>query len=230
MKQNPVSGSKPSAKTNNFMKLFFSILFLQIILTIAVSAQTETLNNQTIILMTQAGLGKDLIIKKINSVNGNFDVSAQDLIALKKAGVDDDVIKLMLEKAEISAQKTVDQNAYTFSDNSQNFLQTPSIERIVLSPQEALKNAKTVAIQKSSLYPSTPVIGEGSVQTQGLAEIQVQHRAAQGRRGFVYRNRSRSFEHSFASLRFPHLRPPKRNGFDRRRNDLVGRSVEQSGA
>ncbi|CAN5607069.1 hypothetical protein BH20ACI4_BH20ACI4_32670 [soil metagenome] len=134
------------------MKRAFSILFLQIILVFAVSAQTESLNNQTIILMTQAGLGKDLIIKKINDTSGKYRVSAQDLIELKKAGVADDVIKLMMEKTEISAQNS--DKTYTFSDNSQNILEPPSIERIVLSPQEALKNAKTVAIKKSSLYPS----------------------------------------------------------------------------
>ncbi|MGI9056659.1 MAG: hypothetical protein ACR2F2_12760 [Pyrinomonadaceae bacterium] len=134
------------------MKRAFSILFLQIILVFAVSAQTESLNNQTIILMTQAGLGKDLIIKKINDTSGKYRVSAQDLIDLKKAGVADDVIKLMMEKTEISAQNS--DKTYTFSDNSQNILEPPSIERIVLSPQEALKNAKTVAIKKSSLYPS----------------------------------------------------------------------------
>jgi hypothetical protein len=135
------------------MKRALSILFLQIILAVAVSAQTETLNNQTIILMTQAGLGKDLIVRKINSANGRYEVSAQDLIALKKAGVDDDVIKLMLEKSEIAAQKTADQEkSCTFSDNTRTFFD--SSERIVLSPQEALKNAKTVAIKKSSLYPS----------------------------------------------------------------------------
>jgi hypothetical protein len=54
------------------MKRALSILFLQIILVFAVSAQTETLDNQTIILMTQAGLGKDLIVKKINDTNGNY--------------------------------------------------------------------------------------------------------------------------------------------------------------
>lgn len=139
------------------MKPFFSILFLQMILAFAVAAQTETLTNKDIILMTQAGLGKELIIKKINDSNGDYKVSVQNLIELKKAGVDDEVIKIMMEKAENSALKTDAQEqdkSFTFSDNSQNFSEPPAVERIVLSPQEALKNAKTVAIQKSSLYPS----------------------------------------------------------------------------
>ena len=66
-----------------------------LIFTFRISAQTETLNNQDVILMTQAGLGKELIIKKINDSNGNYEVSAQNLIDLKKAGVDDEVIKLI---------------------------------------------------------------------------------------------------------------------------------------
>lgn len=134
------------------MKPFFSILFLQIIFAVSVLAQTETLTNKDILLMTQAGLGKELIIKKINDSDGDYKVSVQNLIELKKAGVDDDVIKLMLEKAENSKQNS--NKDFTFTDNSQNFSEPPAIERIVLSPQEALKNAKTVAILKSSIYPS----------------------------------------------------------------------------
>lgn len=146
------------------MKHIFSILFLHIILALAVSAQTETLTNQQVILMTQAGLGKELIIKKINDTNGNYEVSAQSLIDLKKAGVDDDVIKLMLEKAEIQAKQTVIENQnksrtqvqeknQTNSAAGQNPANFPPIERIVLSPKEALENAKTIAINKSSLFP-----------------------------------------------------------------------------
>lgn len=137
------------------MKRIFTILFLLMIFVFAVFAQTEKLTNKDVILMTQAGLGKELIVKKINDTNGSYDVSTQNLIELKKAGVADEVIKLMMEKAETSARQTANQDKnYTFSDNSQNFSEPPSTERIVLSPQEALKNAKTVAIKKSSLYPS----------------------------------------------------------------------------
>lgn len=139
------------------MKHFFSILFLQIIFVFAVFAQTERLTNKDVILMTQAGLGKELIVKKVNDTNGDYDISTQNLINLKKAGVDDDVIKLMMEKVESSAQQTdlqdTDKN-YSFSSNAPNFNEPFPVERIVLSPQEALKNAKTVAIKKSSLYPS----------------------------------------------------------------------------
>ena len=146
------------------MKNIFSILFLQIILVFAVSAQTETLNNQDVILMTQAGLGKELIIKKINDSKGNYEVTAQNLIDLKKAGVADEVIKLLMEKTEIQAKQTAIQNQNKSETQVQEITRTnfaavqnpaksPPIERIVLSPQEALQNAKTIAITKSSLFP-----------------------------------------------------------------------------
>ncbi len=136
-------------------KLFFIFLFLTIS-TVSISAQTETLTNQDVILMTQAGLGKDLIIKKIKDTNGNYEVSARNLIELKKAGVEDEVIKLILEKAETSTAKIEPKTlpkSETPAVTGQNFTQSPPIERIVLSPQEALKNARTIAITKSSLFP-----------------------------------------------------------------------------
>ena len=122
-------------------------------------------NNQDVILMTQAGLSIELIIKKINDSKGHYEVSAQNLIDLKKAGVDDEVIKLLMEKAEMTANRTTfqnqnkietqvqEKNRTNFAD-VQNPAKNPPIERIVLSPQEALQNAKTIAIRKSSLYPS----------------------------------------------------------------------------
>lgn len=136
-------------------KLFFYILFLTIF-TVSISAQTEILTNQDVILMTQAGLGKELIIKKIKDTNGNYEISAQNLIDLKKAGVDDEVIKLILEKVETAPAKVETKilpKPETSAVTGQNFTKYQPIERIVLSPKEALKNAKTIAITKSSLFP-----------------------------------------------------------------------------
>lgn len=142
------------------MKRIFLQLIFCLFLVSGIFAQTETLDNQDVILMTQAGLGKELIIKKINDSNGNYEVSAQNLIDLKKAGVADDVIKLLMEKSEIATKRkdnqTDIQNQYktkTFSGSEPQFKKSPPIERIVLSPQEALQNAKTIAITKSSLFP-----------------------------------------------------------------------------
>jgi hypothetical protein len=108
--------------------------------------------------MSKIGLDKEIILKKINDSPGNFDVSANALIELKKSGVDNAVINLMLEKAaqpalgNINTTKT-DSNTPGYSDSQpvnlyQNSSQTP------ISPKEALLNARTIALEKSSINPS----------------------------------------------------------------------------
>lgn len=134
-----------------------SLLISAQILATAIFAQTEILTNNEVVLMTQAGLGKELIIKKIKESTGKYDVSAQNLIDLKKAGVDDSVIETMMEKAQTPVVKSGAQYSDSqppISGNYSSTLQNISSERIVLSPKEALRKAKTVAITKSSLNPS----------------------------------------------------------------------------
>lgn len=142
------------------MKLLtVAILFLVFCYT--AFAQTETLTNKEIIMMTQSGLSKSLIIRKITDSNGNYDTTAQALIDLKKAGVSDDVIALMMEKdlPSDSKDKPYSDSTDDYSDNTPVFNQ-PNVQnfdsnsRIVLDPKEALLSAKTIAIKKSSLHPA----------------------------------------------------------------------------
>jgi hypothetical protein len=142
----------------NYMKRLFSITFLSLIFICRAFAQTEMLTNEDVVLMTQAGLGRDLIIAKIKDSDGNYDVSAKSLIELKKAGVADEVIKMMLEKPKKPALpetiKPIVEKTDALSIPVQNISEPTSTERIVLSPKEALKTAKTIALVKSSLYPT----------------------------------------------------------------------------
>lgn len=138
------------------MKRIF-LLFITQILAITVFAQTEVLTNKDVVLMTQAGLGKELIIKKIKDSDGKYDISAQNLIDLKKDGVDDAIIQTMMEKAQtptVKADQQYSDNLPAVSSGYSRAYRAVSTERIVLSPKEALQNAKTVAITKSSLNPS----------------------------------------------------------------------------
>lgn len=135
------------------MKRLFYIFFLSLIFISQAFTQTETLTNEDVVLMTQAGLGTELIIAKVKDSDGNYDVSAKSLIELKKAGVADEVLKIMLEKPKKSAEPVVQKNVLP-PIPAQNISKTNSTERIVLSPKEALKTARTVAIAKSSLYPA----------------------------------------------------------------------------
>jgi hypothetical protein len=57
----------------------------------------EILTNASIIALTKAGLGSSVIMQKINSSRCNFKTASDDLIALKKAGISDQVIRLMIE-------------------------------------------------------------------------------------------------------------------------------------
>jgi len=77
----------------------FSLVMLGVIALSArfnVSAQ-EVLNNKTIIEMVNAGFGKAVIIGKVKSSAGKYDLSIDSLMALKKAGIDDEIVAAMIE-------------------------------------------------------------------------------------------------------------------------------------
>lgn len=144
------------------------ILILTFILSFsfAVRAQTEILTNGEIILMTKAGLSKDLIVRKIGDSNGDYETTAQALIELKKAGVADEVIALMLEKKSANRKENSSQENKQYPDGADaRTAITPTLNQtaapddhskshVVLDAKEALRSAKTIAIEKSSLNPS----------------------------------------------------------------------------
>jgi hypothetical protein len=60
-------------------------------------AQTqEALTNADMVTMTKDGFAPALIVKAIQSSSTNFDVSAQALVELQNAGVDQSVMEAML--------------------------------------------------------------------------------------------------------------------------------------
>lgn len=58
----------------------------------------DTITNQTIIQLHKAGLSGAILKSKIESSPTSFDLSVDGLIALKKAGISDEVIQAMLTK------------------------------------------------------------------------------------------------------------------------------------
>src|SRR5688572_25226920 len=118
--------------------------------------QNETIDNKTIIEMSRASLSTEIILKKISSSRGVFDVSAAGLIALKTSGVDDAVIAAMMERHEASLPGDtgpsiarvvltgVDPKAFTDSG--------PAAP--VATRQDVVADARTIAFTKSSLQPS----------------------------------------------------------------------------
>jgi len=150
------------------MKSILILIFISICLTAQVFAQAETLSNNEIVLMTKAGLSKELIARKIKDSNSKYDTTAQSLIELKKAGVPDEVIALMMDQktaankthAADTGNLTIEINNQTpqttpgFSDSQTSSVESKADAHIVLEPKEALRAAKTVAIAKSTLNPS----------------------------------------------------------------------------
>jgi hypothetical protein len=55
--------------------------------------------------MTHKGLGDDVIIARINASPTKFDLSDDDLAALKKAGVSDAVVAAMIQSTQLTVAK-----------------------------------------------------------------------------------------------------------------------------
>ena len=138
----------------------FKILFLWFALgtAITVTAQenlpktTEILTNGDVVSMTQSSLGEDLIVEKIRESKGAFDISVSGLVGLKKSGVSDAVVAAMIEKNRALREKpTADATTQAFSDSHPVIESVPTV---IKNPADALRSAKTIAIEKSSINPS----------------------------------------------------------------------------
>lgn len=77
-------------------RLFFSLALL---LFSAVLIAQQSLDNQAVVKLAKAGLSDDLIVATINGSPGNYATTADDLIALKVAGLSDKVIGAILLKS-----------------------------------------------------------------------------------------------------------------------------------
>jgi hypothetical protein len=133
------------------MKKALSIILLFVC---SMFAQNEVLTNTDIIEMAKAGLGTKVILEKIKSSTCNFDGSAKSLIELKKAGVEDEVISEIIEKSKKQRERIsqTEEKPKEFQNYSES---QPNQEvKTNLTPAEILKNAKTIAIKKSTIHPS----------------------------------------------------------------------------
>jgi hypothetical protein len=57
------------------------------------------LTNADIVQMQKAGLSEEIILSKIGGSTAKFDIGTQDLIRLKEAGVNDNIINAMVQKS-----------------------------------------------------------------------------------------------------------------------------------
>ncbi|MBX9782606.1 MAG: hypothetical protein K2X48_04845 [Chitinophagaceae bacterium] len=84
------------------MKLFFFLTIVYLFLHSFSAQSQDTITNQTISDLHSAGLGREVLISKINSSYCNFELSTNSLIKLKKTGIPDEVLALMVSKSSSS--------------------------------------------------------------------------------------------------------------------------------
>jgi hypothetical protein len=63
------------------------------------AAPSAVLTNADIVQMQKAGLSEEIVLSKIGTSPTNFATDTQDLIQLKEAGVNDNIIHAMVQKA-----------------------------------------------------------------------------------------------------------------------------------
>ncbi len=87
------------------------------------AVQAETLTNDMVVSLVQAGLGDDAVIAKVKASAGHYALSTDDLIALKKRGVSGPVIAAMIESG---AQGAVSSKAVFSADSPDPMVPHPS--------------------------------------------------------------------------------------------------------
>jgi hypothetical protein len=132
------------------------ILFIILLFIYPVFSQTEVLTNAEIIELTKAGLGQKVILEKINNSVCEFDASSKSLIELKKAGVEDEVISIIIEKAKKQRERITQTEPPVKEKEFVNYSESQPYQEVKtnLTPLDILKNAKTIAIKQSSLHPT----------------------------------------------------------------------------
>jgi hypothetical protein len=80
------------------MKKFITFLLVFFFLKANSQNQQESITNEAIIELHKAHLSKEIIISKINASRCTFNLSIDALVALKKAGIPDEIIQAMVLK------------------------------------------------------------------------------------------------------------------------------------
>src|SRR5438309_6334540 len=73
------------------LKVGFSLVLICLL-----AAGQTALDNATILKLVKAGIGEDTIVGMVNQQQGRYALSADDMIALKTAGVSDKIIAAMV--------------------------------------------------------------------------------------------------------------------------------------
>lgn len=80
-----------------FKLLRFPSSLLTLVIIASIAFGQDAMTNDEVVSLTKAGLSPSIIIGKIRTSSPNFDLSTDSLIALKQAGVSEEVLAAMLE-------------------------------------------------------------------------------------------------------------------------------------
>src|SRR3989454_2353239 len=116
---------------------------LTLALAVCLYAQ-EVLNNATILKLVKAGIGEDTIVGMVNQQQGRYALSADDMIALKTAGVSDKIIAVMVVRNNSTSGQPPTPNPTTSStvDPSPLILHDASPIRLRLNRNLSSEDAK----------------------------------------------------------------------------------------
>jgi len=99
---------RKSCLSNHNCLLYFAVLSLFILATPRIHSQStleSDVDNSRVIEMSHKGLGDDVIIARIKASATKFNLSDDDLAALKKAGVSDSVVAAMIQSTQLTSPK-----------------------------------------------------------------------------------------------------------------------------
>lgn len=75
-------------------------------------ASAQAMSDDVVITLVKAGLDETLIIDKINSMACGYDVSTEKLIALKRSGVSDAILSVLVRRcATVNQQRGVSRDS-----------------------------------------------------------------------------------------------------------------------
>ncbi len=146
-------------------------MVLLLLLAIIANAQTEVLTNTDVIAMSKAGLNSEVIVTKIKASETKFETTAKALIELKTETVDDKVIAAIIEAAQ-GAEKLKTRQVETVKVGNTELSEVapvPTRNVDYKTPSQLLREAKTIAFKKNSIYPKIKEV-ESSLLKQSRLE------------------------------------------------------------
>lgn len=132
----------------------------------------QAMNNDAVIKLVKAGLSDDLIVTTINASPGNYDTSANGLIALKSAGASDKVISAVLMRASGAAAPSAPTSTPTVATNPDDPA-TPHDAGIYAYNESAPAGSKMLLLEPN-VYTQGKTGGVfASAMTYGIAKIKM---------------------------------------------------------